>query len=243
MSFESPSGAPAPEDAPPLTPPYQGAPPFQGVPGTQGTPQYAAAPYPQYAGYQAAPPAPRPSSAVPTGIMALSGLYIVLCLVAMFVLNHRVSLWNKFMNDPTSVTLGQLKSADNAVNTLGVLALIVFLALLVLLIVWQRSLRNSLAPTGQYQQVLKESGYQIFRIVWLVSIVLAIVLRGNGSRDSPQAVVSHDHEYMFYYGLRAVVAGLLIFFALRLKRTSDNAFSAALSQAGYGAGAPAYPQR
>jgi hypothetical protein len=243
MSFESPSGAPAPEDAPPLTPPYQGAPPFQGVQGTQTAPQYGAAAYPQYAGYQAAPPTARPNSALPIVLTVLSGLYVVLCLVEIFALNHRASLANSIITDPTSITIDQANSADNLVSSLSVAAIIVFLAIIVVLIVWQRSLRNALAPTGLYQQVMKDSGYQIFRIVWVVSVLLAVVLRGNGNLDTPQDVVSHDHEYMAYYGLRAVLAGLLIFFALRLKRTSDNTFSAALSQAGYGAGAPVYPQR
>lgn len=255
MSFESPSGAPTPENAPPLTPPYQGAPPFQGVQevqgaqgigiqdvqGIQGAPQYGAAPYPQYAGYQAAPAA-RPNSALPIVIAVLSGLYAVLCLVEIFALNHRVSLANSITADPASITADQANSADTLVSSLSTAAIIVFLAIVVVLIVWQRSLRNALAPTGRYQQVLKESGYQIFRIVWLVSILLAVVLRGNGNLDTPQDVVSHDHQYMVYYGLRAVLAGLLIFFGLRLKRASDNAFSAAFSQLGYGAGAPVYPQ-
>lgn len=262
MSFESSSGVPAPEDAapfapPPFTPeqpgqpypgaqayeqpapPYQGAPPFQGA---QGVPQYGAAPYPQYAGYQAGPPAARPNAGLPIVVTVLAGLYVLLCLVEIFALNHRASLANSIIADPTSVTIDQANSADNLVSTLSVVALVVFLGLIVVLVVWQRSLRNALAPTGRYQQVLKESGYQIFRIVWLVSIVLAVVLRGNGNLDTPQDVVSHDHQYMVYYGIRAAIAGLLIFFVLRLKRSADGAFTAALSQAGYGAGGSAYPQ-
>jgi hypothetical protein len=253
MSFESPSGAPAPEDTPaPLTPPYQQAPPFQGAPqgappfqGTQGTPQFGAAPYPTYAtpyaGYQSGP-VKAPNAALPIVVTVLSGLYVVLCLVEIFALNHRVSLANSIIADPTSVTIDQANSADNTVSALSVAAIVVFLAIIVLLIVWQRSLRTALAPTGRYQEVLRASGYQIFRGVWVVSILLALVLRGSGNLDTPQAVVSHDHEYMVYYGLRAVLAGVLIFFALRLKRTVDNAFTAAVPQVGYGAGGPVYPQ-
>ena len=238
MSFESPSGVP--------TPPAQDAPPSQGVPPFQGAPQYGAAPYPPYAapygGYQA-PPAARPSSALPIAVMVLSGVYVLLCLVEIFALNNRVSVANKIINDPTSVTVDQAKSADNLVSAVNGAAIVAFIAMIIVLLVWQRSLRSALAPTGQYQQVLKASGYQMFRVIWLVSIVLAVVLRGSGNLDTPQDVVNHDHQNMVYYGIRAVLMGLLIFFALRLKRTADNVFTAALSQAGYGAGAPVYPQR
>ena len=261
MSFESPSGAPAPQDATPLTPPpsvappqqpgqsYQGAPQYQGAPPFPAAPQYGAAPYPYpqqpgpYAGYQAAPPAARPSAGLPIAVMALAGVYVVLCLVEIFALNNRVSVANRLLSDPTSVTVDQANSADNLVSGLSLVALIAFLAVIIVLAVWQRSLRSALSPTGRYQQVMKESRYQLFRIVWLVSILLAVVLRGNGNLDTPQDVVSHDHQYMAYYGIRAALGCLLVFLALRLKRASDNVFTQALSQAGYGAGGPVYPGR
>lgn len=265
MSFESPSGAPAPQDG---TPPYQGAPPFQGVPQNGAAPQFGApppqqygaapqfgaqpqfgtAPYPPnaagpYTGYPVGMPGSRPSAGLPIAVMALAGVYIVLCLVELFALNNRISVANKIINDPTSVTIDQANSADNLVSTLSLIAIVVFLSLIVMLVVWQRSLRSALAPTGQYQQVMKESRYQLFRIIWLLSILLAVVLRGNGNLDTPQDVVSHDHQYMIYFGIRAALGGLLIFLAIRLKRAADNAFTRALSQAGYAAGAPAAPLR
>lgn len=279
MSFESPSGVPAPEDAaaqaqpaplvPPQftppdqagqpfqggqpnqgaqpyqqpAPPYQGAPPFQGM---QGMPQNGGAAYPPYGatygGYQVAPTA-RPSAGLPIALLALAGLYIVLCLVEIFALSHRVSLANQLISDPTSVTIDQANSADHAVSTLSLIAIVVFLGLIIVLAIWQRSLRSALAPTGRYQQVLKESRYQLLRGVWLISILLAVVLRGSGNLDTPQDVVSHDHQYMVYFAIRAALGGLIIFLVLQLKRASDKAFAVPLPPAGYGAGGPAYPQR
>lgn len=268
MSFESPSGAPAPEGAAPLpqpaplvppqfTPndqagqPFQGAqpypqpaPPYQGAPPFQGAPQNGAAPYPAgpYTGYQVGAPTARPNGGLAIALMALAGVYILLCLVEIFALNHRVSLANRLITDPTSVTLDQANSADNMVSALSVIAIVVFLALIVVLAIWQRSLRTALAPTGQYQQVLKAARYRLLRGAWLVSILLAIFLRGNGDLETPQDVISHDHQYMVYFAIRAALGGLIIFLGLQLKRASDNAFAAPLAQAGYGAGGPAFPQ-
>lgn len=268
MSFESPSGVPASQDAGPLTPPpayptpeqpgqpyqgaqpypsappYQGAPPYQEAPQYQGAPQYGGAPYPQYAAgpYNGNPmmqAASRPSSGLPIAVMTLSALYVVLCLVEVFALVHRVSLANNLISDPTSVTVDQANSADNLVSGLSVVAIIVFLAVIIVLGIWQRSLRNALAPTGQYQAVLKAARYQVFRAVWLVSILLAIFLRGSQNLDTPQDVISHDHQYMAYYGIRAALGVLLVFLALQLKRASDNAFAQPMLQPGYGA--PVYP--
>lgn len=220
-------------------PPYQGAPPFQGMPQNGGAP-YPAGPY---TGYQVGAPTARPNAGLAIALMVLAGIYVVVCLVGIFALNHRVSVANQLINDPTSVTIDQANSADNMVSAVSVIAIVVFLALIIVLAIWQRSLRNALAPTGQYQQVLKAARYQLLRGVWLISILLAVVLRGNGNFDTPQDVISHDHQYMVYFAIRAALGGLIIFLAVQLKRASDNAFAAPLTQAGYGAGGPAYPQR
>ncbi len=88
---------------------------------------------------------------------------------------------------------------------------------------------------------MKDAGYQIFRIVWIVSILLAVVLRGSGDINTPQDVVSHDHKYMIYYGIRAALGGLLIFFTIRIKRVSDNALL--LAHTGYSPEAAGYLAR
>jgi hypothetical protein len=267
MSFESPAGAPTPEDAAPLTPPAPMTPPpadpqgyapqgyaqpgqqvppgqpaqqFQPVP-PYGNGQYPP-PYPPYAGYPGTPPGvAKPNAGLPVALLALSGLYVVLCLVEIFALSHRVSLANQLISDPTSVTIDQADSADNLVSTLSIVALLVFLAVIIVLSVWQRALRRALIPTGRYQAVLKESGYQIFRIVWLVSILLAIVLRGSGNLNTPQDVVSHDHQYMIYYGIRAALGGVLLYYTVRIRRTADNAVM--LARSGYGPEAVNYLAR
>lgn len=254
MSFESPSGVPAPEDATPLTPPPAYPPPAQPGQGQQypyqNAPQYGGAPYPQapypqyggpYNGSAVPQPGARPSAALSIAVIALAGLYVVLCLVEIFALNSRVSLANKLIDDPTSVSIDQVNSADNLVSGLSVVALVVFIAVIIVLAVWRRSLSSALSPIGKYQEVLRVARYQLFRAVWLVSILLAVVLRGSGNVDTAQDVVSHDHQYMAYYGIRAALGLLLVFLALRLKRVSDAAFTQALSTAGYGAGGPVYP--
>lgn len=166
----------------------------------------------------------RPNSGLPIALLALSGLYIVLCLVEIFALFSRASLANKVINDPTSVTIDQANSADSLVSGVSLVAIVVFLALLVVLGVWQRSLRKVLTLTGRYREVLKEAGYQYFRGAYLIMILLAIALRDNGSNiATPQDVVSHDHRYMLYFAARAVLGGVVIFLTLRLKRASDSA--------------------
>src|SRR6202035_658375 len=116
----------------------------------------------------------------------------------------------------------QAQSADNNVSSISLVALLVFLAAFIVLAVWQRSLRKTLVPIGQYDAVMKQSGYQAFRITWLVSIALSVFLRASGTFNTPQDVISHDHKYMFYFGLRAVLGGVLVYLALRLKRNSER---------------------
>lgn len=293
MSFESPGGAPTPEDAAPfappapLTPPPPMAPPMaqqpyaqpqypeqqspyaqpgqyaqpggqpeqpfqQPAPFTQQqqfqpTPPYGAAQYPPpYAQpYGAYPPAPpglaRQNSGLSVALIVLGGIYVLLCIVTVLALNHRVSLANQLINDPTSFDVNSANSADNLVSGLSLVAILTFLTVVIVLSVWMRSLRRALLPTGRYQQVLKDSGYQIFRVVWIVSILLAVVLRGSGTIDTPQDVVSHDHQYMIYYGIRAALGGVLIFFTIRIKRVSDNAVM--LAQSGYSPEAAGYLAR
>ncbi|HZP54193.1 hypothetical protein [Actinocrinis sp.] len=245
MSNDSPFVAPgndpaAPLQAPPVAqaevPPFGGAPAAQ--PGQPAAGGVAQAPYPApaagygYAGVPAAPPQPlKPNRGLAIAMAILSAAYSVLCLVEIFALAHRASLANQIINDPQSVTVDQADSADNMVSSLSVVALAVFIATLVVMAVWQRSLRGSLGPTGRYQAVLKESGYQVFRVVWLVSLGLAIFLRGSGNIETPQDVVSHDHKFMLYYGLRAALGLVVVYFALRLMRVVQRNLT--LAQTGY----------
>lgn len=184
------------------------------------------------AGIPAAAPRPlKPNRGLAIAMTILSAAYSVLCLVEILALAHRASLANQIINDPTSVTVDQADSADSLVNTLSVVALVVFVATLILMAIWQRSLRTSFGPSGRYQAVLKESGYQIFRIVWLVSLGLAIFLRGSGNVETPQDVVSHDHKFMIYYGLRAALGLVIVYLAVRLVRAVQRNLT--LAQTGY----------
>lgn len=248
MSNENPFVAPGTDAGAPLQPPQveqaqvpafgtATAPPIA-APGVAQAPYPGPGPYPApgagygYAGVPMMPPQPlKPNRGLAIAMMILSAVYSVLCLVEIFALAHRVSLANQVINDPTSVTLDQADAADGQVTLLSVVSIVVFLATLVVVIVWQRSIRKTFGPTGRYQAVLKESGYQFFRIVWLLTIVLSIFLRGNGTYDTPQEVVSHDHQTMIYFGLRAALGLLLIYLAVRLTRAVQRNLT--LVQAGY----------
>jgi hypothetical protein len=243
MSNESPFVAPgndasAPLQAPPVTQPEV---PVFGAAATAvptAAPGSAQVPYPApgagygYAGVPAAPPQPlKPNRGLAIATTVLSAVYTVLCLVEIFALAHRASLANQILNDPTSVTMDQADSADSFVGSVSVIAMVVFFATLIVMAIWQRSLRTALGPSGRYQAVLKESGYQIFRIVWLVSIALALFLRGSGNLDTPQEVVSQDHKLMVYYGLRAALGLVVVYLAVRLVRVVQRNLT--LAQAGY----------
>lgn len=242
MSNENPFAAPgndaaAPLQAPPVSQPE--VPAFGSAPaGPTTAAGVAQAPYPApaagygYAGVPAAAPRPlKPNRGLAIAMAILSAVYAVLCLAEIFALAHRASLANQVINDPQSVTVDQADSADNMVSSISVIALVVFIATLIVMAIWQRSLRASLGPTGQYQTVLKEGGYQVFRVVWLVSLGLAIFLRGSGSIETPQDVVSHDHKFMLYYGLRAALGLVVVYFAFRLMRVVQRNLT--LAQAGY----------
>jgi hypothetical protein len=210
----------------------QAAPTAAPVPAWPAAPGVAPAGQTAYAGVPAVPPQPvRPNRVLAVLLMAVSAAYVVLCLLDIAARSHRISLANQLIADPTMVTMDQATSADDSVNTAGILALVVFIGALVVMGIWQRSLRKAFAPTGQYQTVLKQGGYQIFRIAWLVSLAMAVLLRGTANPDTPQDLISHDHQYMLYYGIRAAFGVLLVVLAARMLLVSQRA--AALAQSGY----------
>ena len=246
MSNENPFVAPGSDASAPLQPPaveQPQVPAFGTAPATATiAPGVGQAPYPGpypvpgggygSAGVPVTPPQPlktRRGLAITTAI--LSALYAVLCLVAIFVLAHRASLADQVINDPTSVTADQAQSADDNVNLLTLTTFLAFLAAMIVMSVWMRSMRKSFGPTGRYPVVLKEAGYQVFRVVWLASIGLSVFLLGHGSLDTPQAVASHDHMYMVYYGLRTALGLVLVYFAYRFLRVSQRNLT--LVQTGY----------
>lgn len=243
MSTDQPSGFANPDPGAPLSPPPvtpQPGQPYQQQPAQPGpqvapapavgqVPQFGVAqqtmpyaqpqPYPQAAPYgvpQAAPA--HVNSGLPTAIAVLAALYAVTCLIDIFMFNNRVSFANRLITDPESVTFDQANSADNRINAVSLVALLVFLATIIVWVVWQRSLRKALMPTGQYSQLIKTKEYVIFRAVWIVTLLASVFLRGNNDIETPQDAISHDHKYMLYYGLRAVLGIVLVVMTARISK-------------------------
>ena len=154
--------------------------------------------------------------------LAFGAAYVLASLAQIYALNSRASLAGKVVNGDQSVTADQVNSADHLVSAISVVCTVVFIGTIITIIVWQRSLRSTLAPLGVYGQVLKRSGYPIFRAAWLASILLSFLLNGTGAPVSAQGVVDHDHEYMLYYVLRAAVGVVLVVLAVRLRRISEE---------------------
>jgi hypothetical protein len=189
-------------------------------------------PAPTDAGIPLTPAAPRAfipaaplNRTLPIVVIALGVLYVLVSLGQIFMLDHEVSLASQLQANPFSVTVGQAQSADDAVNTMSVVTLIVFIGTLVAIGAWQRSLNATLGSVGARQAVFRRAGYVYFRATWLVSLLLSIALQAtnaNADDESLQDVINHGHEYMVYYGLRALVGVVLIFFALRLTKISEE---------------------
>ena len=198
---------------------------------------------PQGGGYDAgagipgaAPRFPAPTTAplnkaLPIVVMVLGVLYVAVSLVEVFVLNNEISLANTLNNlvstggSPTQAQVNQAQSDDNTINAVSWVALAVFLATLFAIGAWQRSLNRTLGSVGARRAVFTRAGYVYFRGAWLVSILLSLFLSATSSTNNLstiQDVINHDHEYMLYYGLRAVVGVVLLFFAFRLKKISEE---------------------
>jgi len=125
----------------------------------------------------------------------------------------------------TQDQINQAQSDDNSINAVSVVALFIFLGTLVSIGVWQRSLNRTLGSVGARRAVFNRAGYVYFRTAWVISILLSLFLSAttNTSNDNTiQDVITHDHLFMLYYGVRALVGVVLIFFAFRLKKISEE---------------------
>lgn len=183
-----------------------------GIPGTAPRP--------------AASPAAPLNKVLPIVVMALGVLYVLVSVVEIFVINNEVSFANLLVN-ATSVTqdqVNQAQSDDNAIRTVSWIAVAVFIGTLVAIGVWQRSLNQTLGSIGARQAVFKRAGYVYFRGAWMASIIVSVLVQttSNSNDESIQDAISHDHVLMLYFGLRAVVGVVLIFFAFRLKKISED---------------------
>ena len=164
---------------------------------------------------------------LPILVIAMGVLYVIVSLIEVLVINNEVSFANQLLNatDVTQDQLTQAQNDDNTISTVSVIALIVFLATLVAIGIWQRSLNRTLGSVGARRAVFNRAGYVYFRATWLISILLSDFLQAttnSNNVDSIQDAINHDHELMLYYGLRAVVGVVLIFFAVRLKKISEE---------------------
>jgi len=164
---------------------------------------------------------------LPILVIAMGVLYVIVSLIEVLVINNEVSFANQLLNatDVTQDQLTQAQNDDNTISTVSVIALIVFLATLVAIGIWQRSLNRTLGSVGARRAVFNRAGYVYFRATWLISILLSVFLQAttnSNNVDSIQDAINHDHELMLYYGLRAVVGVVLIFFAVRLKKISEE---------------------
>ncbi|HTJ71157.1 MAG TPA: hypothetical protein VL551_26675 [Actinospica sp.] len=192
----------------------------------QGGPTITDAGIPGAAPQQVVRPVAPLNRTLPIVVMALGVLYVLVSLIEVFVINNEVSFANSI--DLTNITQDQVNQAqtdDNTISTVSVIALVVFLATLVAIGVWQRSLNRTLGSVGARRAVFNRAGYVYFRATWLVSILLSIFLQAttnNNNSDTIQDAINHDHELMLYYGLRALVGVVLIFFAFRLKKISEE---------------------
>jgi hypothetical protein len=164
---------------------------------------------------------------LPILVLALGALYVLVSVVEIFVINNEVSFANSLVN-ATGVTqdqVNQAQSDDNAIRTVSWIAVAVFIATLIAIGAWQRALNRTLGSVGARQAVFKRAGYVYFRATWLASIVVSFLVQttNNNDEESIQDAIGHDHVLMFYFGLRAAVGVVLLVFAFRLKRISEEA--------------------
>lgn len=181
-----------------------------------------------------APAAPRliqPLNRVlPKVVMGLGAVYVIACVVEIIIVNSQISLANQLnaaisSGTVTDAQVNQANASDSHVTTGSWIAAGIFLAALVSIVVWERKLKNDLGSVGARRAVLNKAGYVYFRATWAISFVLGFFLQSqvNGNNiDSVQGVVSHDHTLMIYFGLRALLGAVMVVFAFRLVKISED---------------------
>ena len=182
-------------------------------------------------GYSAPRPVQPLNSTLPMVVLGFGVLYVLVSIVQIFMFNNQISVANQsnaaiaYPSGASGDLLSQAQSSDNNITTVSWIALVVFLGTLFAIRAWQASLNTTLGSVGARQAVFKRAGYQYFRGAWAVSLVLSLVLQFANNTDNistVQDIINHDHQFMLYYGARAVVGLVLIFFAFRLKKISQE---------------------
>lgn len=187
---------------------------------------------PQYSPYPYPLPGPiQPLSRVlPILAMTLGTLYVIATIVEIFIINSQVSLMNTLTADVNSGTvpddaLTQIQNSDHQISTGSLITGGIYLAAFLTIIVWERRLKTQLGSTGARRAVFAKAGYTYFRAAWMLSIILSVFLTSQSNAaniTTPQDAANHDHELMLYFGLRAVVGAVLVFFAYRLMKMSNE---------------------
>jgi hypothetical protein len=181
-------------------------------------------------GYFAPQPAQPLNTKLPFVVIGFGVLYVLVSIVQIFEFGRDASLAGQILGQSYNSgdqadLLAKVQSTDNVISTVSWITLLVFLGTLFSINAWQKSLSMTLGSVGARQAVFRRAGYQYFRATWLVSIGLSLLLSftsASNDAESAQGVISHDHEFMVYYGVRALVGLVLIFFALRLKKFSEE---------------------
>ena len=161
----------------------------------------------------------------PVVAMAAYGVYALVCVVGLFVVNHRVSLANRVIGGDTSVTLDQANAADHAVTMLAVALIAAFILLVVAVIVAERNFHKALGKQAA-RRIQSQSGLRIVWIVWAVLWILGSVLMQRAVPSDPQSLVSSDHRTMFLLGARALMLAVIMALTPRTYRRAREELAA-----------------
>jgi hypothetical protein len=178
---------------------------------------------------------PRAASAgrvLPILVTVAGSIYVVASIIEIFIVNSQVSLANQFNLDIANGNvpadaIAQANASDSHINAGALVTGAVYLAVFIFIVVWERRLKFQLGTVGARRAVLNRAGYNYFRATWLVSFLLGLYLAGQSKKNEPtiQEVISHDHRLMLYYGLRALLGAIMVLFAVRLMRISEDGFA------------------
>lgn len=180
-------------------------------------------------GYIAAPPVQPLNTTLPFVVIGFGVLYVLVSIIQIFELSHQASVAAQIGADTgdqifSGNLLSQLQSSQNMIENISWAALAVFLGALFSIRAWQGSLNVTLGSFGARQAVFRRAGFQYFRATWMVSIVLSLLLSIVDRSDNVAIsdIAGHDHQFMAYYGVRALAGAVLVFFAFRLKKFSEE---------------------
>ena len=169
------------------------------------------------------PEAPLPAPTAPAALSRVKPIiaivaflmYAVVCVVALFVLNHRVSLAQQLVQGQT-VSVDDAQAADNDVSSMVMVLLLAIVVMLVGAVMWERNLAKSLGRP-LVRKLQRRYGLRIVWIAWVVLWIAGTATQGNTPGD-PQALINSDHRSMFLLGARAVLLVVIAVLTLMLYR-------------------------